>query len=255
MLPIATASTVLRQSTSRVSASAATAAAASALAMSWRYATHRGIKIPTIEVKLGNMLNLNGRRVTVTHKETPSGGRRVSFIRLEVKDNLTGARKEERFSMDSYVDWIKVLHQDLQVLYTAGDVIHLMDPKTFEELELTVGAVEKVCGSMNSSTGGGSSAAGRPMAPWMTDGMKLTVYRDEEMVDQDPDKALLSVRLPSTHKYKVKSIKPRVERSSGGNTVSAELENGQAVEIPSHVNIGDEIVVNLNTFTYSGRAN
>jgi elongation factor P len=82
---------------------------------------------------------------------------------------------------------------------------------------------------------------------FLQDGMAVEI----EFYEDEP----LSMRMPDKVTLEVTETEPVVRGQTAANSYKpAILENGVRVSVPPFIGIGDRIVVNTETFSYSERA-
>uniref|UniRef100_A0A0D9ZEQ0 Translation elongation factor P/YeiP central domain-containing protein n=1 Tax=Oryza glumipatula TaxID=40148 RepID=A0A0D9ZEQ0_9ORYZ len=138
---VATLAAVLRDQT-----------AGSLAAAPWAAIQRRGAKMLGSEVKLGNVIqrrvlwittypiplvNLQGRIYQVIKAQHSHQGRGGATIQVELRDVDTGNKITERFRTDEALERVFVEEKSFTYLYQEGDNVTLMEPETFEQLEVS----------------------------------------------------------------------------------------------------------------------
>ncbi|KAJ1666561.1 hypothetical protein IW140_004595 [Coemansia sp. RSA 1813] len=183
-------------------------------------------------VRPGMVIEHNGSPFIVTSKDHGGTGRGQAVIKLSLKHAVTGARTHERFRGSDSLEVMVLAQNEYQFLYIDGGKAHLMDMQTFEELAMGLDTFE----------------GSKDHLALLEDGMNVVV---QVLV---PQPGPISWRLPPRHTYRVKSVEARIEKDKGATYVSAELENGAQVKIPSFIKPGESVVINLQDLTYVSRA-
>lgn len=197
----------------------------------------RGVKVNGSDVKLGNIIEKNGRLHEVIKAQHTQHGRGGATIQVELRDLESGLKSTERLRTSESIERVRVEDKSFQFLYEDGDTVFVMDslcylplnsPKNFEQVELS----KEIFGKR---------------AAYLTDGMQVTVSFHEGRA--------LSASVPT----RVTCTVVQAEPSFKGQSVSAQykkliLENGRTVMGPTYLEVGDKIVVNTLEESYMARA-
>ncbi|XP_020532116.1 uncharacterized protein LOC18448819 isoform X4 [Amborella trichopoda] len=176
------------------------AAPASALRPPWSALQNRGAKVLGTDVRLGNIIQRKGTKST-----TYSAWKRWS--------NNTGVFVEDK---------------SFQFLYQEGHSVTVMEPDTFEQMEVSKDLFGK-------------------RAAYLKDGMTVTV----QLYDGKPMSASVPQRVTCTV--------VEAQTIAKGQTLTPQykkvvLDNGLTVLAPAFIKTGDVIVVNTNDDSYMTRA-
>lgn len=188
----------------------------------------RGVKVNGSDVKLGNIIEKNGHLYEVIKAQHTQHGRGGAMIQVELRDLDSGLKSTERLRTSETIERVHVEDRSFHYLYEDGDIIFVMDPKTFEQVELP----KEIFGKR---------------AAYLADGMPVTVSFHEGRA--------LSASLPTRVTCRVVQAEP----SFKGQSASAQykkliLENGRTVMGPTYLDVGDKIVVNTLEESYMARA-
>ncbi|TVU44504.1 hypothetical protein EJB05_03948, partial [Eragrostis curvula] len=93
--------------------------------------------ILALQVKLGNVIQRRGRIYQVIKAQHSHQGRGGATIQVELRDVDTGNKITERFRTDEALERVFVEEKSFTYLYQEGDSITLMEPETFEQLEVS----------------------------------------------------------------------------------------------------------------------
>ena len=155
-------------------------------------------------------------------------GRGSATIKIKMKNLLTGAILEQAFINSARVEEIDLARKPMDFLYRDGDTYTFMDPKTYEQSEMT----ENELGEN---------------APYLRDGLNVNIL----FWDTKP----LWIELPPKMEFKVKETDPGVKGNSVSNLYKdAILENGLKTRVPLFINEGDRVIVDTRDGSYSERA-
>ncbi|XP_037443977.1 elongation factor P-like isoform X1 [Triticum dicoccoides] len=202
--------------------------AGSLAATPWAATQRRGAKILGSDVKLGNVIQRRGRIYQVIKSHHSHQGRGGATIQVELRDVDTGNKIVERFRTDEALERVFVEDKPFTYLYQEGDNVALMEPNTFEQLE-----VSKELFGKN--------------AAYLKDEMKVTL--------QFFDGRALSGSVPPRVTCTVVEAQPNAK----GLTATPQykrvlLDNGLTVLAPPFVEVGENIVVSTVDDSYMTRA-
>ncbi|KAI0527457.1 hypothetical protein KFK09_003058 [Dendrobium nobile] len=198
------------------------------LALPWAAIQRRGAKVLGSDVRIGNVIQRKGRTYQVLKAQHTQHGRGGATIQVELRDIDSGSKVTERFRTDEVLEEVLVEDKSLTVLYQDGNTVTLMDPSTFEQLE-----VPKDLFGKNSS--------------YLKEEMNVTV----QCYDGKPTSGSVPQRLTCT----VVEAQPHTK----GLTAAPQykrvvLDNGLTVMVPPFIEAGDEIVLNTTEDKYLARA-
>eukprot|EP00252_Welwitschia_mirabilis_P026780 TRINITY_DN8917_c0_g1_i1.p1 TRINITY_DN8917_c0_g1~~TRINITY_DN8917_c0_g1_i1.p1 ORF type:complete len:222 (+),score=41.04 TRINITY_DN8917_c0_g1_i1:204-869(+) len=187
----------------------------------------RGVKITGSEIKQGNIIERNGHLYEVIKSQHTQHGRGGAIMQVELRDMASGLKSEERFRPTQTIERVHVEDKVFTFLYEDGDTIFVMDPKTFEQVELS----KRIFGKR---------------AAYLTDGMQVTVSFHEGRA--------LSASIPTRVICTIVEAEPSIKgQSATYQYKKLVLENGQTIMGPVFLNVGDKIVVNTIEETYMTR--
>ena len=182
----------------------------------------------TNEFKRGLKVMLDGDPCNIIENEFVKPGKGQAFVRVKLRNLLTGRVMEKTFKSGETVEAADVLETDLQYLYTDGEQWYFMDPDTFEQ----VGADENAVGEA---------------AKWLKeqDICTVTLWNDNP----------ISVEAPAHVVLQITETDPglRGDTASGG-TKPATLETGAVVQVPLFLEEGEYIKVDTRNGAYISRA-
>eukprot|EP00274_Cyanoptyche_gloeocystis_P007558 CAMPEP_0196660616 /NCGR_PEP_ID=MMETSP1086-20130531/40653_1 /TAXON_ID=77921 /ORGANISM="Cyanoptyche gloeocystis , Strain SAG4.97" /LENGTH=160 /DNA_ID=CAMNT_0041995121 /DNA_START=192 /DNA_END=674 /DNA_ORIENTATION=- len=154
-------------------------------------------------------------------------GRGSTFIVLELKDLLSGAKLQERLRSAESVERVPLEERRVQYLYKAAGAVVCMDNDSFDQLEVP----ESLFGDS---------------APFLAEGMEVTL----SVVN---DKVLLA-RLPAAAVYTVADTDTVRKSTAVPQYKVAVLENGVQVDVPPFIAKGEKIRVSIPHGEYLERA-
>ncbi|XP_015628762.1 uncharacterized protein [Oryza sativa Japonica Group] len=213
---VATLAAVLRDQT-----------AGSLAAAPWAAIQRRGAKMLGSEVKLGNVIQRRGRIYQVIKAQHSHQGRGGATIQVELRDVDTGNKITERFRTDEALERVFVEEKSFTYLYQEGDNVTLMEPETFEQLEVSKELFGKT-------------------AAYLKDEMKVTLqyFDGRPMSASVPPRVTCTVVEAQPHSKGI-TAQPQYKRVL--------LDNGLTVLVPPFVEAGEKIVVSTADDSYMTR--
>lgn len=186
------------------------------------------MKINAIDIRVGNLLEHEGKLWVVLKTMHTQPGKGGAFMQVEMKDIRAGTKQNIRFRSSETVTKVSLDQRTFQYLYENGDSIELMDKANFEQM-----SVQKELA--------GDDAA------FLQEGMDVTVeFHGEEAI---------AVILPELTTLAIEDCEPVVKGQTATSSYKpAKLENGVRINVPQFVNIGDKIIVRIATREYMERA-
>lgn len=174
------------------------------------------------------MIERKGRIYQVLKAQHTQHGRGGATIQVELRDVDSGNKITERFRTDEAIERVFVEEKSYTYLYTEGDCVLLMEPNTFEQVDVHRDMFGKA-------------------AAYLKDNMKVTL----QTYDGKPMSASVPQRVTCTVAEAQPTVKgltatPRYKRVT--------LDNGLTVLAPQFIETGDEIVINTTDDSYITRA-
>lgn len=155
-------------------------------------------------------------------------GRGKANIKVKVKSLLTGAIVVKSYLSGNSIEPIEIEKVNLQYLYGDEEKLYLMDPISFEQIEIE----RKVVGDDIN---------------FLLEGEKVWVQFWGEKV--------VGVELPASVILKVKETGPGEKGNSATSILKpATLESGLVVQVPAFIKDGDRLKINTQTGEYVSRA-
>ena len=179
-------------------------------------------------IRVGWILEHNGRQWTVLKTSITKPGKGGAFIQVEMRDLNSGNKTNERFRTEDTVEKLTSDQKDCQYLYKDGTNLIFMDKETYDQFEIP----EEMLGDS---------------VAFLQDNMDVTVNFIEGKA--------VGVDLPQHVVLTIKETEPYLK----GQTVTtsykpAIMENGLRVMIPPFVVAGERIVVSTADCSYVERA-
>lgn len=179
-------------------------------------------------IRVGWILEHNGRQWTVLKTSITKPGKGGAFIQVEMRDLNSGNKTNERFRTEDTVEKLTSDQKDCQYLYKDGSNLIFMDKESYDQFEIP----EEILGDS---------------VAFLQDNMDVTVNFIEGKA--------VGVDLPQHVVLTIQETEPYLK----GQTVTtsykpAIMENGLRVMIPPFVVAGEKIVVSTADCSYVERA-
>jgi elongation factor P len=186
------------------------------------------MKINGNAVRIGNVLEMNGKLWVVTKTQHTQPGKGGAYMQVEMKALVEGTKTNERFRSAETVERVFLDERPYQFLYPEGNDLVFMDQETYEQITL-------------------SSEFVGDAANFLQDGMVVDVSSYEGKP--------ISVQLPDTVVLTINEADPVVKGQTASSSYKpAMLENGLKIMVPPHIEAGMRVVVNTADSTYVERA-
>jgi len=185
------------------------------------------MKIQTNEIRIGNILENNGKRCIVLKTTTFKAGKGGAYIQVEMRDLKTGNKVNERWRTSDHVDKLEVVSRKCSFLFSDGPNSTFMDSENFEQFSVE-----------NSILGQG--------AKFLKENMSVTI----DLIDNQA----VAVLLPKTISMKISETETALKGQTATSSFKpATLENGVKIMVPGHIEVGTRILINTTDNTYSGK--
>ncbi|XP_010448291.1 PREDICTED: uncharacterized protein LOC104730777 isoform X2 [Camelina sativa] len=102
----------------------------------WSALQRRGVKVNAIQLRAGNVIERTGRTFRVVEAEHKQQGRGGASIQVELRDVDSGNKLNLRFGSEESVEKVFVEEKSFTCLYTEDDTAFLIEPNTFEQVEV-----------------------------------------------------------------------------------------------------------------------
>jgi elongation factor P len=183
--------------------------------------------INTNDLRAGKAIELDGTPYVVTKFAHVKPGKGPAFVRVGLKNLLTGAGHEQTLRAGDKVKLARLDERSGTFMYVAGDDYHFMDEASYEEFSLRADDLGDA-------------------AQWLKDGTSLELVFYEGR--------LVAVETPNFVELTVTETEPGIRGDTAtGGTKSATLESGAVVNVPLFINQGDVVRVDTRTGEYVDR--
>lgn len=179
--------------------------------------------ITATQIRVGQILKIDGNlfRVLKVHHITPGKGNAV--IQTELRNLKTKNKDNVRFRSTETVEVAFVTTRNVNFLYQDGDTYHFIDPVSYDQVEISADVLEDV-------------------AQYLLPETSLVVSSYEETP--------VSVNLPPKMTFEVTECDPPT-KGVAGSLKDALLNNNMKVKVPLFIKVGDKVVVDTETGSYS----
>jgi elongation factor P len=183
--------------------------------------------IDVTNLKKGVTFELEGDLYKVLDYQHSKVARGGATIRVRVRNLRSGATLEKTFNSGDRVQDIRLERQEVQYLYSDGDLYHFMDTATYEQPALSADIL-----------GDGLN--------YLADGTTLSLLtHDGEAID---------IELPITVELEVVDAEPGYAGDTAqGATKGVTLSSGLKLQTPLFVQVGDTIRVDTRDGSYITR--
>jgi len=154
---------------------------------------------------------------------------------MDLQEVTTGAKRTEKFGSHDSVEVLHLADTKYTYSYIVGNTVHLLNPTTFEEVEMNKGMLE---------------GDERTLA-LLEEGMPMTVGL---LTTDDGKTRPISFRPPLQWTYTISKVEERAGDSKARGYKRATLINGVHIEVPEFVSTGERIVIDVEEVKYSKRA-
>jgi len=183
--------------------------------------------INTNDLRAGKAIELDGAPFLVTKFAHVKPGKGPAFVRVTLKNLITGASHERTLRAGDKVTRARLDERSATFMYAAGDEYHFMDEESYEEF------------AQNADELGDA-------ARWLKDGMslKLVFYQGRAV----------AAEVPTFVELAVAATEPGVRGDTAtGGSKAATLETGAVVTVPLFISEGDVIRVDTRAGEYVDR--
>lgn len=95
------------------------------------------MKINAVSIRPGNVLEYKNKLWAVSKIQHTQPGKGGAYMQVEMKDIKSGTKLNERFRSAEDVERVRLDQKDYQYLYSDGEILTLMDPDNFEQINIT----------------------------------------------------------------------------------------------------------------------
>jgi elongation factor P len=181
------------------------------------------------QIDKGMCLLIKEEPYLVAEREFVNPGKGSAFVRLKLKNLISGQVLREVMKSQESVEEVDVFDKPAQFLYGDADGYHFMDTETYEQFTVPADAIDT-------------------KGNYLKEGDTYDVV----MWDERP----IDIKIP----YKMVFVVTRAEDAVKGDTVTGAtktvtLETGVQVKVPLFIKEGEKVLVNTETGDYVERVN
>lgn len=180
------------------------------------------------EFRNGTTFEMDGQVLQVVEFQHVKPGKGAAFVRVKMKNVITGAVTERSFNPTDKYEPAYVERKDMQYLYADGDLYYFMDTETYDQVPI------------NKSTLGDDFR-------FVTENMvcKIASYKG----------SIFAVEPPLFVELEITETDPGFKGNTATNTLKpAIVETGASVQVPLFLENGDRIKIDTRTGEYLERA-
>ncbi|MEO7904508.1 MAG: elongation factor P [Candidatus Saccharimonadales bacterium] len=179
------------------------------------------------DLKKGVVCQIDGKPYRVTEYNQKVMGRGGSIVNVKLKNLIDGSIIPKTFKGQEKIERAEVVNRSVQYLYTDGNDYFFMDPKTFEQFELSAETIDSA-------------------ANYLREGDTINLQSFGELI--------INVELEKNVYLEVTYTEDVVKGDTTSNVLKdATTETGLIVKVPSFIKTGDVISVDTATGDYRER--
>ena len=183
--------------------------------------------ISTNEFRNGSAIEMDGQLWTIVEFQHVKPGKGGAFVRTKLRRMRDGSIIERTFRAGEKFQEAYIEKRALQYLYRTSETFHLMDTKSYEEIQVPAETLG-------------------PGAGFLKENMELE--------GQFHDGRMIGIQPPMFVDVHIESTEPGVRGdTSKAGMKPAKLETGATIQVPLFVETGDLIRVDTRTSSYVSR--
>jgi len=182
------------------------------------------------QLRPGKLFKMDGIIYEVVDYEFRQQPRLAAAISAKIKNIKTGAISIENFKSNPVLEEVELVKKEMQFSYADGDIIHFMDPETYDDLAVNRSICENAL-KFNDENG-------EPITCTFN-------YMDGRIVSVIP---------PTFVVLTVTDTEPSIAGDTARNALKgAKMSSGIEIRVPMFINNGDKIRIDTRTTTYVDR--
>ena len=179
------------------------------------------------EFRNGVTFEMDGQVQQVIEFQHVKPGKGAAFVRVKMKNVVTGAVTETSFNPTAKFEEAFVERREMQYLYNEGDLYYFMDNETYEQIPISKDTLGDDFRFVKENTV-----------------CKLVSYKG----------SVFTVEVPNFMDLEVTETEPGLRGDTATNvTKPATLETGAEIKVPLFINPGDKIRIDTRTGEYLER--
>ncbi len=177
----------------------------------------------------GATILMKGDPYLVAEREFVNPGKGSAFVRLKLKNLLTGQVLKEVLKSQESVEEIEVEDRDSQYMYSDEEYYHFMDNESYEQYRVPIADFED-----------------RGLLMKEGESYKVVFWEDKP----------IDIKIPYKVVYTVTEAGEGVKGDTvTGATKTVKVETGLEVKVPIFIKQGEKILINTETRDYIERVN
>lgn len=183
-------------------------------------------KIAANSIRKDMILTINNSLWKVAKEPTHvKPGKGPAYIQLELKNILTGTKKNERFSSSDVFDKAFIEFKKVVFLYADNESITVMDEESFDQMQIDKSKLDAI------------------ELKLLEDSMKLEVQIYEDSV--------ISIKLPDQITKEIISCDAYLKNATATNSLKNAIITGDVeIKVPGFVEIGDKVIINTENLEF-----
>ena len=183
--------------------------------------------ISTTEFRAGEAILMDGQLWTIVEFQHVKPGKGGAFVRTKLRRLRDSSVIERTFRAGEKFQEAFIEKRTLQYLYRTAEAFHLMDTKTYEEVQVPAGSIGAAAGFLKENM---------------------------ELEGQFHDGQMIGIQPPMFVDVHVQSTEPGVRGdTSKAGMKPATLETGATIQVPLFIETGDLLRVDTRTGSYVSR--
>ncbi len=187
------------------------------------------MKIDGNQIKVGNILEINSKLWKVTKTQHTQPGKGGAYLQVEMKGLIENTKINERFRSSENVERAILDEKECQYLYNSDDKFYFMDKINFEQIEI------------------GNDIISESQSKFLKENDMIIM----QFYNSNP----VSIILPDQVSFKVIESDAVIKGQTASSSYKpAVLERNIKTSVPLFIEVGDEVVINTNDYSYIEKA-
>ena len=180
------------------------------------------------EFRNGVTFEMDGQVQQVIEFQHVKPGKGAAFVRVKMKNVVTGAVTETSFNPTAKFEEAFVERREMQYLYNEGDLYYFMDNETYEQIPISKGTLGDDFRFVKEN-----------------ENVKVLSYKG----------SVFAVEPPLFVELEITETEPGVKGNTATNVLKpATVETGAVVKVPIFIEQGERIQIDTRTGEYQGRS-
>ena len=180
------------------------------------------------EFRNGVTFEMDGQVQQVIEFQHVKPGKGAAFVRVKMKNVVTGAVTETSFNPTAKFEEAFVERREMQYLYNEGDLYYFMDNETYEQIPISKDTLGDDCRFVKEN-----------------ENVKVLSYKG----------SVFAVEPPLFVELEITETEPGVKGNTATNVLKpATVETGAVVKVPIFIEQGERIQIDTRTGEYLGRS-